>query len=187
LFHAILEHRSGTPISINTFDDTWSLIRQPDGRIDLAIPEMLAELRALRSETPPGEGYPFILMAGERRSYNANQIYRDPAWRKVDRDGALRLHPADAQALGLANGARAKCRSATGELEVTVELDDHLRRGTATLPHGYGQRYRDSAPVGPQVNRLTTGAHCDPLTRTPFHKYVPVHIEPVFAWIHPES
>lgn len=187
LFHAILEHRSGTPISINTFDDTWSLIRQPDRRIDLAIPEMLAELRTLRSETPPGEGYPFILMAGERRSYNANQIYRDPAWRKVDRDGALRLHPADAQALGLANGARAKCRSATGELEVTVELDDHLRRGTATLPHGYGQRYRDSAPVGPQVNRLTARVHCDPLTRTPFHKYVPVHIEPVFACIHPES
>ena len=53
------------------------------------------------------------------------------------------------------------------------------RRGTATLPHGYGQRYRDNAPAGPQINRLTAAAHCDPLTWTPFHKYVPVHLAPI--------
>lgn len=179
LFRAIIERRSGTLMSTHTFDDTWSLIHHPDRRIHLAIPEMLAELRALASAAVPGEDFPFILMAGERRSYNANQIFRDPAWRKVDRHGALRLHPADAQKLGLSNGARASCRSATGEVEVVVELDDNLRRGTATLPHGYGQRYRDSTPTGPQINRLTAAAHCDPLTRTPFHKYVPVHIAPV--------
>jgi anaerobic selenocysteine-containing dehydrogenase len=177
LFRAIIERRSGTPISIHTYDDTWSLIRHPDRRIDLAIPEMLAEVRALAGAPLPGAGYPFVLMAGERRSYNANQIYRDPAWRKVDRHGALRLHPADAERLGLADGARAKCRSATGELQVVVELDDGIRRGTASLPHGYGQRYQDGEPCGPQINRLTTAAHCDALARTPFHKYVPVHIE----------
>ena len=179
LFRAILERRAGTLMSIHTFDDTWSLIRHPDRRIHLAIPEMLAEMRALGSESLPGADYPFILMAGERRAYNANQIYRDPAWRKVDRDGALRLHPADAQHLGLADGGLAKCRSATGELQLLVELDDNLRRGTATLPHGYGQCYTGKGPFGPQINRLTASAHCDPLTRTPFHKYVPVHIEPV--------
>ena len=181
LFRAIIERRAGTLMSIHTFDDTWSLIHHKDRRIDLAIPEMLTELRALGSETVPGAGFPFILMAGERRSYNANQVLRDPIWRKVDRKGALRLHPADAQELGLIEGARAHCRSATGELQVVVELDDNLRRGTATLPHGYGQRYRGSEPVGPQINRLTAAAHCDPLTRTPFHKYVPVHIVPVIA------
>ncbi len=181
LFRAILERRAGTLMSIHTFDDTWSLIRHPDRRIHLAIPEMLDEMRALGAETAPGAGYPFILMAGERRAYNANQIYRDPAWRKVDRDGALRLHPADAQSLGLAGGEQAKCRSATGELQVVVELDDNVRRGTATLPHGYGQRYAGNGPFGPQINRLTASAHCDPLTRTPFHKYVPAHIEPVLT------
>jgi anaerobic selenocysteine-containing dehydrogenase len=143
---------------------------------------MLSALGELAREVPPNTAnaeFPFVLLAGERRMYNANAIFRDPAWRKVDRHGALRLHPADAQKLGLSNGARASCRSATGEVEVVVELDDNLRRGTATLPHGYGQRYRDSTPTGPQINRLTAAAHCDPLTRTPFHKYVPVHIAPV--------
>jgi anaerobic selenocysteine-containing dehydrogenase len=45
--------------------------------------------RALESEVMPGNAYPFILVAGERRTYNANQIYRNPAWRKVDPRGVM--------------------------------------------------------------------------------------------------
>jgi hypothetical protein len=178
LFQAILARRSGTLVSVNRYEDVWSLVKHPDQRIVLAIPEMLEAIRELPDEQDPAAGFPFILMAGERRSYNANQIIRNPAWRKVDHDGALRLHPDDAATLGLAHGAKATCRSATGQLDVTVELDDNLRRGTASLPHGYGQRFRGSAPIGPAINRLTASAHCEPLSRTPFHKYVPVHIEP---------
>lgn len=178
LFRAILERRSGTMVSVNNYEDVWSLVKHPDRRIELHIPEMLTAIRELPAELDPAEGYPFILMAGERRSYNANQIIRDPAWRKVDRDGALRLHPEDAERLGLADGSKATCRSARGQLDVTVEIDDCVRLGTASLPHGYGQRFRGSAPIGPQLNRLTVGTHCEPLSRTPFHKYVPAHIEP---------
>ncbi len=181
LFRTILERRSGTVISVNHYEDVWSLVKNSDKRIVLAIPEMLDAIRQLPNEQDPAAGYPFVLMAGERRSYNANQIIRNPAWRKVDHEGAQRMHPDDAAMLGLAAGAKATCRSSQGQLEVTVELDDNIRRGTATLPHGYGQRFRDSAPIGPPINRLTASAHCEPLTRTPFHKYVPVHIEPVAA------
>ncbi len=176
LFRAILAGRSGIVLSRHEFADTWSLVQHPDRRIHLAIPEMLDELRALHTESPPGADYPWVLMAGERRSYNANQIFRDPAWRKVDPDGALRIHPDDAQALDLASGARAICQSARGEIQVVIAVDDTVRRGVVTLPHGYGMRYKDRPPLGPPVNRLTSGAHCDPFTRTPFHKYVPVHL-----------
>lgn len=181
LFRAIIDKRSGTAISLHEWADTWSLIKTPDRRVHLAVPEMLAELQALNAETPPGADFPFILVAGERRSYNANQIYRDPAWRKVDPHGAMRMHPDDASQLNLADGARANCRSAGGEIQVTIEIDESVRRGMVTLPHGYGMRYKDSAPIGPEINRLTTGAHCDPLSKTPFHKYVPVHIAPLAA------
>lgn len=61
-----------------------------------------------------GDAFPFILAAGERRSDNANPIYRDPSRRKID----------------------------------------------------------------PQINRLTSVAHGDPLSRTPFHQCVPVWILP---------
>jgi hypothetical protein len=45
-----------------------------------------------------------------------------------------------------------------------------------TLPHGYGIRYDGGPPVGPEINRLTSAGHCDPVARTPFHKFVPVDI-----------
>ena len=176
LFRAILERPSGTLISRHQFEATWSFIKTPGRRVHLEIPELLEELRALISKIPPGMDYPFILMAGERRSYNANQIYRDPAWRKVDPHGAMRMHPEDARNLDLDDGGRAICQSRRGEIEVVIQTDDSVRRGVVTLPHGYGMRYQNSAPIGPEINRLTGSEDCDPLSKTPYHKYVPVRI-----------
>ena len=181
LFRAIIDGHSGVVMSRHEFADTWSLIKTADRRVHLAIPEMLGELAALKGERRPGAEFPFVLVAGERRSYNANQIYRDPAWRKIDPHGAMRMHPDDAQRLALADGARASCRSAHGEIEVVIETDDALRPGVVTLPHGYGVRYRGGAPIGPELNRLTSSGHCDPFTKTPFHKYVPVEIRSLDA------
>ena len=164
-------------MSRHRYDEVWSLVKTDDGRIDLQVPEMLEELDALRTEEQPSGEYPFVLLAGERRSYNANQIYRDPAWRKVDPHGALRMHPDDADELGLAKGDAIIVRSVTGEVQTVLEPDDTLRQGVVSLPHGYGMRYRDSEPIGPQINRLTSAAACDPLSRTPYHKYVPVRVE----------
>ncbi len=177
LFRAILTRPQGTLISVHEFADTWSLLRHPDRRAHLAITEMLDELAALRDEVMPGLDHPFILMAGERRSYNANQIYRDPAWRKVDAHGALRMHPQDAQSLQVGEGDRVICANACGELEVVVELDTGMRRGVVSLPHGYGMRYQGGAAAGPALNLITARTHCDPWTRTPFHKYLPVRIQ----------
>ena len=179
LFHAILEKRSGVVLSRHEYAEAWSLLRTPDRRVHLAIPEMLVELEALATESPAAhDSYPFILMAGERRSYNANQIFREPAWRKVDKEGAMRLHPQDAANLGLSDGDSAIVESATGAIRVTVEIDDSVRQGVVTVPHGYGASYAGSASIGPGINRLTAAAHCEPFTRTPYHKYVPVRIRP---------
>ena len=177
LFRAVLDRPEGTLVTRHRFEDTWSFIRHRDGRIHLDIPEMLTALRALRDE--PEETHRLVLLAGERRAYNANQIYRDPAWRKIDPDGAMRMHPDDALALGLKDGSRAVCTSKTGEVPVTIEIDDSVRRGMVTLPHGYGMRYRGGEPQGPQINRLTASEHCDPLARTPYHKHVPVSVRAV--------
>ena len=186
LFRAILKERSGLIISRHTYEEGWSLIKNKDGRIHLEIIEMLEELAALESDQLPTGDYPFILMAGERRSYNANQIYRDPQWRKIDPQGALRMHPEDAAELGLANGDPVICRNETGSVESIVELDDGLLRGVTTLPHGYGMSYRGSKPIGPRINHLTAAANCDPLSKTPFHKYVQVQIEKAVG-INPEG
>ncbi|MEZ4249495.1 MAG: molybdopterin-dependent oxidoreductase [Polyangiales bacterium] len=176
LFRAILDRPEGTFFSRHAYADTWSFLRHSDGRIHLAIDEMLDALRALRDEELSLADDELVLVAGERRAYNANQIYRDPTWRRNDPHGAMRMHPDDAETRGLTNGCRAHCTSATGEVEVTIEVDDTVRPGVVVLPHGYGMRFRGGAPQGPQINRLTTGTHCDPLAKTPFHKFVPVRV-----------
>lgn len=175
LFDAILQGESGVILSRHEYTENWSMIRTADRRVHLDVPEMLQELQALRSE--PTSEHAMVLMAGERRAYNANQIYRAPEWRKTDAEGALRIHPHDLCRLGLVDGGRARCRTAAGELVVTLASDDTLRPGVVTLPHGYGQRYGGGDPVGPPVNRLTQASHCDALSRTPFHKFVPAQIE----------
>ena len=180
LFNAIIEGHSGVRISTHNWEDMWQLIKTKDGKIHLEITEVLEELDALANETPhPAEvceDYPFVLMAGERRSYNANQIFRDPSWRKVDKNGALRIHPKDAEQLNLSTGDSALCRTKAGEITVEIEVNDGIREGMITLPHGYGMRYKNSDPIGPQINRLTSADHCDPFTKTPYHKYVPAQL-----------
>lgn len=176
LFRAIVGGASGTVTSKHEHAEMWSLLKTPDGRVHLQVPEMLDAIQALAQEPVRPSDFPFILMAGERRTYNANQIFRDPAWRKVDHHGALRMHPEDARALSLANGDKAQCTTERGSLDVTVEIDNAVRPGVVTLPHGYGVRFQDSPPIGPPINQLTSMAHCEPFSKTPFHKYVPAVI-----------
>jgi anaerobic selenocysteine-containing dehydrogenase len=187
LFRAIVAGRSGVVTSRHEHDEVWSLVKTPDRRIRLAVPEMFEELRALAHEgdAAADPAHPFVLMAGERRAYNANQIFRDPAWRKGGHDGAMRMHPDDAAALGLADGAHATCRSARAAIEVVIEIDDGVRRGVVTLPHGYGQRGEDGRVDGPAVNLLTSTDQCDAVSKTPRHKYVPVRVEAMVAPVRP--
>ncbi len=176
LFRTILARRSGVVFSEHRYDDVWSMIKHRDGRIHLEIPEMLEAWANLATEPQTAVDYPFVLVAGERRSYNANQIYRNPAWRKTDPHGAMRIHPLDAEALRLRKGEEAWCESRHGRIKVVIAPDDTMRRGVLMLPHGYGSCYKDQPPTGPALNLLTSSGECDPLARTPYHKYLPVRL-----------
>ncbi len=161
LFQSILSSRSGTQISEHRYEDTWSFIRHRDAKIHLAIPELLLALDALRAEPEQAADYPFVLIAGERRSYNANTISATRPGRKQDSDGALSIHPADADELGLADGDSAVVRSERSAIVVTIKRNDTVRRGVATLPNGYGLSYAGTTAKGPALNRLTSAGRRD--------------------------
>src|ERR1700749_2680946 len=112
---------------------------------------------------------------------NANQIFRDPAWRRDDPDGALLINTSDLQALGVRDGEWIAVASPAGRVVVRCKIDDSLRRGQLALPHGYGQSYPASdgerLSNGPRVNALTDSENCDPVARTPYHKHVAVRLE----------
>ena len=184
LFKKIISKPSGICLSKHEYKDVWDLVRYPDKKIRLHIPEMISELNKLSAKLTGKHNreFPYILSAGERRSYNANQIFRDPQWRKQDPEGTMRIHPANAKELSLKTGDKAFCQSATGKIEVIISVDESMHVGHVSLPHGYGFSYSDSEnhnqlhQNGPRINILTSSEHCDPLSKTPFHKHVPVQI-----------
>ena len=114
-------------------------------------------------------------------AYTANDIFRDPSWRKRDTDGALRVSVEDAQALGLVDGCRARITTAAGSAEATVEITETMLAGHAALPNGFGLDYvdDDGRTVVPGVapNVLTSTKWRDPYAGTPWHKHVPARIE----------
>jgi anaerobic selenocysteine-containing dehydrogenase len=200
LFQRILHSRSGTLISVHNYEDTWSFIKHADGKIHLAIPQMIEEIRKLEPESPDAE-YPLVLQAGERRSYNANTIYREKAWRKQDLEGSLKVHPEDARRLELLDGGLSWCESSRAAVCARVAVTDEVRAGLVSLPHGFGmfegfgETYEPTGSNGnddrltrepggdprngPAINFLTESAWCDSLSKVPFHKHVRVRLRPV--------
>jgi anaerobic selenocysteine-containing dehydrogenase len=185
LFEAMLNGRSGITFTLDDYEDAWSYVTHPDHRVALEIPELLDDLRALGDVAPSHttDELPLVLSAGERRSSTANTIIRDPAWRKRDADGALRISPDDASRLGLATGGRARVVTAAGWAEAVVEVTDTMQPGHVSLPNGQGVDYPDATgqPVltGVPTNELTSVDWRDPIALTPWHKHVPARVEAV--------
>jgi anaerobic selenocysteine-containing dehydrogenase len=183
LFEAVLNNPSGVVFSSEDYADSWRRVRHPQGKINLAIPELLAELAQLPSEPPRHSDFPFILSAGERRSGTANTIYRNPAWRKRESDAGLRVNPSDAARLGLRDGDHARLSTRRGSAEVTVEVSDMMQPGHISLPNGLGVAYDAGGgqmqQAGVPPNELTATEDRDFLAGTPWHKHVPARLEAV--------
>jgi anaerobic selenocysteine-containing dehydrogenase len=186
LFDAILANPSGVVFAVDEWSAVLDRIATPDRKIHLALPDLLAELSALLGGDAGArdEAYPFILSAGERRSFTANTIIRDPAWRKKDGEGALRISPADAAELGASTGDRVRLTTRRGSVVVAVEVSDSMQRGHVSLPNGLGLSYpvgTGDAVTGVAPNELTSVEDRDPFVGTPWHKHVPARVERVDA------
>jgi len=179
LFDAMLSHSSGVVMAVDPWEESFSRVSTADGRLALALPDMLAEVARLEHEPSHDDAdYPFVLSAGERRSYTANTIVRNPAWRQKDGEGALRMSPLDAESLGVGPGDRVRVVTRRAQLVVSVEISDTMQRGHVSLPNGLGVSYPDSGHLGGVApNELTSTDDRDPFVGTPWHKHVPARIE----------
>ena len=91
------------------------------------------------------------------------------------------VHPQDLASLPAQDGQWVNIVSARGRLAVRAKADETMRPGHVALPHGYGQSHPDAQGQrhvsGPRINHLTDSQWCDPVARTPYHKFVPVRLE----------
>ncbi|MCA9692431.1 MAG: molybdopterin-dependent oxidoreductase, partial [Myxococcales bacterium] len=184
LFSAMLERPSGFVFSVDAWSECFARVGTPGGRVQLALPDLLEALAALRSEPAAAlDGFPFVLSAGERRAFTANTILRDPAWRKKDLSGALRMSPDDAAQLGVRTGDTVRLTTKRGARMVVVEVSDTMHAGHVSLPNGMGVDYPDDdgarTITGVPPNELTATEDRDPFAGTPWHKHVAARIEAI--------
>jgi formate dehydrogenase len=185
LWEAMVGRPDGVVFSKHEHDQSFDLLRTPDRKVHLAIPDLFDDITALLDEMPSytSDEFPFVLSAGERRSFTANTIMRDPAWRKRDPEGALRLSPDDALSIGVTDGDRVRITTPGGTAVAVAEVTDTMLRGHVALPNGLGLGYApaggDPETTGVAPNDLTTTDWCDPIAKTPWHKHVPARLEAI--------
>ena len=92
----------------------------------------------------------------------------------------LLMHPQDAEARGLRDGASVRVTSRAGSVVAPLEASDAMRPGVVSLPHGFGHgregvRLRVAAAhAGASVNDLTDEQLVDGLCGTAAFSGVPV-------------
>ena len=177
LFNAIVNTPTGIVLAHGEWDEVAERVRERGA--DLALDDMLHEVAELGKPQSHDSEFPFVLSAGERRSFTANTIIRNPEWRKKDAACALRLHPDDGKALGVDTGDRVTLSTTRGSVVVPVEINDTMRPGHVSLPNGSGLAFGDNGSEigGIAPNELTDAQARDPFAGTPWHKYVPARIE----------
>ena len=183
LFNAILDAPSGLVVT----RQEWSAVLQrlPGGKVTMALPDMLAATAELNAEEPAEATpeYPFLLSAGERRSFTANTILRNPEWRRKDPEGALFINPEDAARLNLGEGSSARISTQAGSQDVLVSVNDRMQRGHVSLPNGLGVAYPnedgETPLTGAAPNELTWSELRDKFVGTPWHKSVPARVEAI--------
>jgi formate dehydrogenase len=189
LFRKIVDSPSGVVFAIDDWASVTKRVSTSGGKIQLDLPDLREELESLFTSEgaatngmPDAADFPLVLSAGERRSFTANTIIRDPAWRKKDAEGALRMSPADAARIGVDSGDDVRLVTKRGSAIVTVEVTDTMQTGHVSLPNGLGLAYptaEGSKTAGVAPNELTSIEDRDPYVGTPWHKHVAARVEPV--------
>lgn len=157
------------------------ILRTPSGRIELAPEPIVADVARLRDALGRSAGG-FLLIGRRHLRSNNSWMHNLPALSGGSNRCTLQIHPDDAADLGLTDIAVIK--GPGGELLAPIEVDDGMRRGVVSLPHGWGhdrggtgQQLAAGHP-GANVNQLNDGTHLDPLSGTAVLNGIPVEIAP---------
>ncbi len=108
------------------------------------------------------KAYPFVLSTGARLPmFIHSRLFRLPWVRSLRPDAAADLNPADASALGIAQGDAIELATPTGSIWVRANLSHMIRPGDVHMFHGYPEA---------DVNRLLEGDYLDPISGFPGYK-----------------
>jgi anaerobic selenocysteine-containing dehydrogenase len=157
--------------------------RLPKSRIDLAPAPLVRDLDRLFA-TEAETRAPMVLIGRRHLRDNNSWMHNVPGLMTGKARCTLFVHPDDARAIGLADGAEACVRSRVGEVRVPVTVTDEVMPGVVSLPHGYGHhrpgvRLSVAADhAGVSINDLTDDTFVDALSGNAALSGVPVDVTP---------
>jgi anaerobic selenocysteine-containing dehydrogenase len=182
MFRNILKTPGGVRMGVVDTENNLSPLKTPDKKIHIHFPEMESWVK----EVTPGaeetqlvnKSYPMVLMAGNHMEMVANTIMRDPAWNEGKRPCTVRIHPKDAEELGIHDKDLALIETEAGSAKIEAEVTDSSYRGQVVIPHGFGLVHGGETH-GVNVNQLAPAKHRDRLAGTPLHRYIPCRVRKV--------
>lgn len=167
-----------------------------DGKIYAAPPLLLDDVARLRARLLDGAGeagaaaaadggFDLLLIGRRQLRSNNSWMHNYPRLMKGRNRCTLLLHPADAAARGIAEGAPVRLSSVAGSVVVPAELSDEVMAGVVSLPHGFGHGRPGIgtavavAHPGASANDVTDDQFLDALTGNAALNGVPVRVEVV--------
>ncbi|MFG1672525.1 molybdopterin oxidoreductase family protein [Streptomyces sp. Y7] len=159
-------------------------LKTVSGKVEL-LPEPIAgdlpRLREALLHRPEG----LVLIGRRHLRSNNSWMHNVPALTGGSNRCTLHIHPADAERLGVRDGAAVRLKGAGGEVTAPAEVTDAVRPGVVSLPHGWGHdrpgtRLGHAATdPGVNVNQLLDGSLLDPLSGNAVLNGVPIEVAPV--------
>jgi anaerobic selenocysteine-containing dehydrogenase len=146
-------------------------LRTPDKTIDCAPEEFVADLMRLAGELAEPLLDKRLRLIGRRHLRSNNTwLHNAPRLVKGKDRCTLLIHPEDARARNLGDGATAEVSSKNGMIALKVEVTDDMMPGTVSIPHGWGHNLPGvamataQAHAGVSINDLTDESALDPLS-----------------------
>ena len=159
------------------------VLRTPSGKIELAPPEIVADLDRLRDSLTRANGHMVLIGRRQLRSNNSWMHNLEPLVKGKDRC-TMHVHPDDAERLGLSDGASARLSSRAGAIEAPIEVTDAIMPGVVSIPHGWGHDQPGSKMAvagdhaGVNSNTLADEQVLDALSGNAVLNGIPVEVAP---------
>lgn len=160
------------------------VLRTPSGKVELAPAMLLDDLR--RPSSALAQPVPELVIIGRRHVRSCNSwMHNLPTLAKGPFRCTALVHPADAERLGLSDGAMARITAAGRSVDAQVEVSDEMMRGVVSLPHGWGHDQPGSRMAlaaerpGANLNAVLDETLRDPLSGNAVLSGIPVEMRAV--------
>jgi anaerobic selenocysteine-containing dehydrogenase len=170
------------------------VLRTPDGMIQAAPAPLLDDLARVEAAlsqaqaSADGAGHPVTVIGRRDLRSNNSWMHNLPTLAKGPERCLALVHPKDAAAAGIVDGALAQIEGAAGRrITVRVKCSEEMRIGVVSVPHGWGhdlpgttQRLANERP-GANLNALLDETQRDPLSGTSVLSGVAVRLQAIRA------